>query len=193
VAVGFEDIEDSLRLLRATFVDEIEPLIDQGPGGSYAVATLVAVGHEELSRVRFGSPRGELSFAETLPKSWRPVAPSLYGALRDGLAHGYGAQTILYDGRRVVLGISTGPLPNPHRLTVGPFSEGAADVDAVLLGARRLVADLRTEFDRFEAELQRDGELRDAFLDRWVKGRERVVHDPTEAQAWRELTSQRGR
>jgi hypothetical protein len=129
VAVAFEDIEDSLRLLRATFVDDVEPLIDQGTGGSYAVATLVAVGHEELSRLRFGSPQGELSFAETLPDSWRPVAPSLYGALRDGLAHGYGAQTITYEGGRVMLGIATGPRPNPHRLVVTPFGEGGTDED----------------------------------------------------------------
>jgi hypothetical protein len=137
----------------------------------------------------FGSPRGELSFAETLPESWRGVAPSLYGALRDGLAHGYGAQTIVYAGRLVVLGISTGPRPNAHRLVVGPFGEGGTDTDAVLLSARRLVSDLRSGFDRFEAELRRDGQLRNAFGDRGMKGRKRVVHDPREVQAWRELTS----
>jgi hypothetical protein len=51
------------------------------------------------------------------------------------------------------------------------------------------VADLRDGFEQFEAELRRGGKLRDAFGKRWMKGRERVVHDPGEVQAWRNLTS----
>jgi hypothetical protein len=151
------------------------------------------VGHEELSRIRYGLPRGELSFSETLSESWRRVAPSLYGALRDGLAHGYGTQTIIYAGRRIMLGISVVPRPTPHRLVVRPLGKGGPDADAVLLSVRQLISDLRVEFDRYEVELRQDGQLRDAFLDRWKRGRERVVHDPVETRAWRELSSkQRG-
>lgn len=79
VAIPFEDIEDGFRVIREAFVDDVEPLIDQGDGGTYAAAILVAVGHEELSRIRCGrSHRGADSFTKTLQSTPKGVSIQVY-------------------------------------------------------------------------------------------------------------------
>lgn len=184
MAIPFNEIEPGFRVIREAFVDDAEPLLDQERSGP-VVALLVAIGHEELSRLRLGRPRGEESFAETLPDEWRPVAPSLYRALRNGLAHGYGTLTITFGNTRIVFGLSRTLEPGPHHLVAGPNRELEADA-VVLFNTRKLVADLRDCFDEFEVELRQDGELRDALRGRWAN-RTWPVGDPKEVEAWGRL------
>jgi hypothetical protein len=79
------------------------------------------------------------------------------------------------------------PSPGVHQLGVRPFGDADADEITVLLNVRRLVADLAGSFDRLESELREDDQFCEAFERHWIKGRTRVVRDPTEVQAWERL------
>jgi hypothetical protein len=69
-------------------------------GLNYTIALLVGCGCETLADCRGGAKRkGEKVFAELLPSDGLQVlANRLYGALRDGLAHGFDTIHLSVDG-----------------------------------------------------------------------------------------------
>jgi hypothetical protein len=106
MAMPFERIEKPFVELRDFVLNDLDRLTSQEIGGNYLAAALIMCAHEAIADLRDGRPLGELPFADSLPPKWRAVAPSLYGALRDGLVHGYEAKWIRVDARRIELGVA---------------------------------------------------------------------------------------
>lgn len=91
------EFEETLGYIRGDLVW----LIMNKPNLHYTVALLVGCGCEMLAACRDPRRRsGEIVFAEILPAGdWQVLATRLYGALRDGLAHGFDTKHILVDGK----------------------------------------------------------------------------------------------
>lgn len=106
MAMPFERIEKPFVELRDFVLNDLDRLTSQEIGGNYLAAALIMCAHEAIADLRDGRPLGELPFADSLPPKWRAVAPSFYGALRDGLVHGYEPKWIRVDARRIELGVA---------------------------------------------------------------------------------------
>jgi hypothetical protein len=91
------EFEETLGYIRG----DLDWLINNKPNLHYTVALLVGCGCEVLAACRDPRRRsGEIVFAELLPAGdWQALATRLYGALRDGLAHGFDTKHILVDGK----------------------------------------------------------------------------------------------
>jgi hypothetical protein len=177
LAVCFDQIKIDFAELRDFFLNDLERIVSQEIGGNYAVAALVMMAHEEIARVRYAKKNaGHESFSLTLPKQWQPVASSLYDALRNGLVHGYRAQTILLDSLSVEIAVSW--REHDHLTTNGA---------RVYLNAEQLSSDLRKTFDEYEAELRDQAGQRDRFLTQRRKASAWTVRNPAEAKAWQRL------
>jgi hypothetical protein len=176
--VGYETIREDFEKLRDFFLNDLDGILSLDVGGNYAVAVLVGIACEEIARVRHGEPKGERVFAEMLPEEWRPVAPSLYDAVRDGLAHRYEPSVLVLDGGdQIEVAISW---REREHLSV----EGRT----VFLNAVELVADLRDNFVEYQAALRKDADLRDRFVKHWSYGRfVKRVKGQSEADAWKRL------
>lgn len=110
-----ETVQSALSMVQPTFAEiegEFEEtlgyirgdlgwLIKNKPNLHYTVALLVGCGCEMLAACRDPRRRnGEIVFAELLPAGdWQVLATRVYGALRDGLAHGFDTKHILVDGK----------------------------------------------------------------------------------------------
>ena len=174
MAVSFEQIEPELFRLRDFVLNDLQRIVDQDVGDNYAAAGLISSTYDALGDLRgVGS---DVPFAEQLPQQWRPVAKSLYGALRNGLVHHYDPKLIVVDGRAVELVISW--RQQPHLSLQG---------GRLYLNVQQMAADLRTAFDDYEHVLHADPALRDRFLQKGRKDREAHVHNYVEAEAWRAL------
>ncbi len=90
--------------LQSFLLSDLRRIVALDVGGNFAVAALVAVACDALSKLQ--RRRDHEVFAEMLPLEWRPVSKSLYDALRNGLAHRYTMKTIVLRRRQIGLGIS---------------------------------------------------------------------------------------
>ena len=143
MAPRFEEIEPKLRELRAFVLNDLESVVDREVGGNYAAAALIVSAYDALGDLR--KEKGAVPFEEQLPATWRPVAKSLYDALRNGLVHHYDPKLIVVDGQRIELCISW--RERPH-LSI----EGAR----FNLNVQRMAVDLRVAFDDYEQALRAD-------------------------------------
>jgi len=173
VAPPFDQIEPRLHRLRAFVLNDLEGVVGREVGGNYAATALVVSAYDALGDL--SKKEGWVLFGERLPAPWRPVAKSLYEALRNGLVHHYDPKVIVVDGRRIELCISW--RERPHLSLQGA---------RVYLNVQQMAVDLRGTFEDYEAVLRHDAALRDRFWRRAGTG-EVHVYSPQEAQAWREL------
>ena len=98
--VSFADIRGEFDETLGYIRQDITWLLDHNSGLNYTIALLVGCGCETLADCRGGTKRkGEKVFAELLPSGELQVlANRLYGALRDGLAHGFDTKHLSVDG-----------------------------------------------------------------------------------------------
>jgi hypothetical protein len=179
LAPSFEQIEPAFAELRDFVLNDLQRIVSQEVGGNYAAAALISSAYEEVARLR--EQAKHVPFGDRLPVQWRPVAKSLYGALRNGLVHHYDPKLIVVDDRRVELCLSW--RERPH-LSL----EGAR----LYLNVQRMADDLRRTFDDYEQALRADATLRDRFQST-RKDREEHVSDQYEAEAWRALLGSAGK
>ena len=173
MSVAFAQIETEFNRLRSFLLNDVERILGLEPGVNYAAAAVIACGFEALADVRDGkSNAGEAPFAETLPRNWRPVAPSLFDALRNGIVHGYETQCIVANGETVQVVIAW---RHAEHL--------AWDAGRLVLNVRAMAAGLRERFAEYEDLLRKDAAARDRFLMRSGRDRERHVRG-REAEAW---------
>ena len=177
MAVTFEQIEPELRRLREFVLNDLDRILDQPVGGNYAAVAVALCAYDAIAKLEGGAnARGERPFADSLPQAWRPVAPTLYNALRNGLVHTYETKTVLASGRQIELVLSW--RERPH-LT---FED-----DRLFLNVRDIVSGLGRAFNAFTQRLRDDAELRDRFWQRSQRARTLDVLDPRETEAWRRL------
>ncbi len=179
-APTFEHIEPAFTELRDFVLNDLNLIVSQLKGGNYAATALVSSTYEELARLQ--GQEKHTAFEAQLPEQWRPVAKSLYGALRNGLIHHYDPKVIVVDERRIELAISW--RNEPHlSLRAG----------RLYLNVQQLAADLASAFENYERELRADPALRERLCDRVRKGREQNVPSQSrEAEAWRVLLAADG-
>lgn len=176
VSVTYEQVAADFVRLRDFVLGDVERILTLEPGANYAAAAVIACGFEALADVRDGHRNaGQRPFAETLPAAWRPVAPSLFDALRNGIIHGYETQRIVVAGCTVELAIAW---RDGEHLT---WSAGQ-----LVLNVRDLAEGLRERFEAYEERLNRDVQLRELFLRRRRRNRERAATG-ADAEAWRVL------
>src|SRR3954453_10317838 len=107
MAVTFEQTEPELRRLREFVLNDLDRIVDQPVGGNYAAVAVALCAYDAIANLEGGAnARGERPFADSLPQAWRPVAPTLYNALRNGLVHTYETKTVLASGRQIELVLS---------------------------------------------------------------------------------------
>jgi hypothetical protein len=115
-------------------------------------------------------------FGDTLPPEWRPVAPSVYDALRNGIIHAYAAQTIHVAGRDIRLSVAW---RGGGHLTIAG--------DWLIVVVPDLAAGLHRAFGTFEEKLRADAAQRDRFLTRHRRDSVHEVRALDEQEAWRHL------
>ncbi len=177
----FDAIKDDFTELRDFFVNDLRILLQSPIGGNYAAVLVTTTACEVLGPLRFENNGERTFFREYLvPNAWRPLAGSLYDALRNGLAHSYATKTIVnIDGLRVELGISWQEKPHLR------FDSEAS---TVYINVRELVQTLILGFETYENELKSEQELCERF--RMRREKKRIVNVPdAERQAWKKLVS----
>lgn len=98
---SFDLIEKEFYKLRDFVLNDLALLVILPKGGNYAAALLVATACEALGLLRYESGKGDEFFKNYLvPERWRPVASTIFDALRNGLAHSFETKVIVQiDGR----------------------------------------------------------------------------------------------
>ena len=101
--------------------------------------------------------RGEIVFAELLPSGESQVlANRLYGALRDGLAHGFDTKHLFVDGTEHQIYLDS---RGPQGIAIVNNSRGIG----LNIGIRSLAEALCTKITDFETLLRQDEEARKRF------------------------------
>ncbi len=178
MAVPFEEIADDFSKFRNFILNDVCQIVSRESGGNYAAVALITCACDAVAQLRYGSKNaGERVLIEMVPDEWRPVAKSLYAALRDGLVHGYDAKDILVDGRRVEITISW--REEPH-LTFSP------DRQMLYVNVQQMASDLRAAFADYETLLRGDVTDRDHFITRRREGKE-LCPEGEQRDAWRAL------
>ena len=139
MAVEFAAIERDFEELRSFILNDIRQIVALEQGANYAAAAIIACAHETLAQLHLRGSRKYATFAETLPTAWRAVAPSLFDALRNGIAHGYATKTIVVAGSRVEIGVSW---RERQHLSFDPIGE------LLYLNVQQLAKDLEAAFAR---------------------------------------------
>lgn len=183
--VGYEDIKTHFEQLRKFILNDLRILVSQENGGNYITACLIACACEVLSWLRYGERnKGETFFANMmLPSQWQPVGQSLYGALRDGIVHGYDTMFIVVGSKRVEIVVSWRLYPH---LT---FGTGGA---YIYLNVQKMAEDLKTALEKYESELKADSKLRGRYFETMKKMKNKWEKRPShkELQTWNALLSQ---
>ncbi len=105
---SYEDIRSTFEKVRDYFTYDLKLLSSQERGGNYITGFLIACACETHVRFRYGTnAKGEQFFSEKmLPDEWKPVAPSLFDAIRNGIAHCYETKPIRIGDKLLGIGIS---------------------------------------------------------------------------------------
>lgn len=118
--VSYEQIRASFEKVRHYFSYDLKLLTSVDTGGNYITGLLICCACEILSRLEYGKEDGIRFFAEEmLPVKWRPVAPNLFDAMRNGIAHFYETKSIHLTGRVVEIYLSW--RKEPHLLIHFPY------------------------------------------------------------------------
>jgi hypothetical protein len=182
VSDSFDLIEKEFYELRDFVLNDLDLLINLPKGSNYTAALLVATACEVLGRLRYESGKGDEFFKNYLvPENWRPVASTIFDALRNGLAHSFATKVIVQiPGKELNLGISW--KEKPH------FVYDAKE-SCVYLNVRNLSYALRHAFEQYETELRTDTNLCELFRKRRRKKMTINVRNDAERQEWERLLS----
>jgi hypothetical protein len=176
----WEAIEETFARLRDFVLNDLDHLVRQKEGGQFAVVTLVLAACDALGRLYYGRDTGARVFERCLPEEWKPVAETLYNALRHGFVHGYEAKSVVADGTRVSFEVAW---KGERHLT---FPDESRSVLCIV--APTLVDELRDAFNSIEVELRGDATARDEFLQRDRKDRVNKI-DGRDAESWMDAVS----
>ena len=182
VTATYNDIKDDFEELRDFFTNDLRILIQSSVGGNYAAVLIATTACEVLGPLRFEN-NGEREFFRMylLPETWRTVAPSLYDALRNGLAHSYATKTILnINGADLELGISWSEKPHlqfDHKHSV------------LYINVRKLAQQVSEALAVYEEELKAQPKLCVLYAERRKRKRIINVHTSVEREEWKALLS----
>ncbi len=180
MAVRYATIRPEVERLRDYVTNDLDLLITQDVGGNYLAAALITCACDAISYLKYGQrSRGDLVFAEILPDLWKPVAKTLYDAIRNGIVHIYETKTIILGSRRLDLGISWRAKPHLHLSATGAH---------IYVNVRQLSQDLKAAIGQFEADLKADARLRETFYKRMRRERE-LSPGASEHQKWQHVLS----
>ena len=176
--ISYEDIKPTFEKVCHNFSYDLNLLKSQILGGNYITALLIACACETLSRYRYGKEDGVRFFSEKmLPGEWRPVAPSLFDAMRNGIAHNFETKSIRIGDRLLDICISWRQEPHLH------FSP---DKKILYLNIQTMVGQILGLLREYEESLVSDPELRRHFSEAmqadWIKKPE-----GDELKAWKGL------
>ena len=182
MTISFDSIKNDFYELRDFILNDLELLVSLPRGGNYAAALLITTACETIGRLRYKAGDGSEFFKNYLvPNDWKPVAFSIFDALRNGLAHSFATKAIIQIPEAPLeLGISW--KEKPH-FTYDP-NEGC-----VYINIADLSRALKRGFDIYEKELRADPKLSDLFRKRRQRKRALDVRDHTEGEAWKKLLS----
>jgi len=182
MTVAYEVIKTHFEQLRDSVLNDLHLLASQEKGGNYITACLIACACEAFSWFRYGLPRkGELFFTDMmLPPEWQPVGPSLYGALRDGIVHGYDTMFVLVGSRRVEIVVSW---RNYSHLTFG------RDGTYMYLNVQAMARNMKDALGKYELELKTDSKRRAQYdkTMRKMKNKWEKRAGPKEIPTWNRL------
>jgi hypothetical protein len=180
VSVGYikQEFDETLGYIRG----DLKWLLDNS-GLNYTIALLIGCGCEMLSACGGDRSRsGERIFMELLPVEWIPLAERVYGALRDGLAHGFDTKHLLIDREEHQIYLNA---QGRQGIQIVKSDRGVG----LSIGLRILAEGLCTKIDEFERLLQHDEDARERFL----RARQpAAVLNAKEAHAWRTLVETAG-
>jgi hypothetical protein len=153
--VSYEDIRETFEKIHAYFTYDLKLLSGQSKGGNYITALLIACACETLARFRYGKSNGAQFFAkEMLTEEWRPVAPSLFDAMRNGIAHCYETKPIRIDDKLIDIGISW----REH-----PHLQFSRDKNVLYLNIQTMAEQILKLLQEYESSLKADQKLRLQF------------------------------
>ena len=182
MTVDFEVIKPHFQQLREFILNDLQLLVSQEKGGNYITACLIACACEALSWLRYGKPyKGEDFFAKMMvPANWQPVGKSLYGALRDGIVHGYDTMFIVVGSRRVEIVVSWRLYPHLSFGKAGAY---------LYLNVQTMADDLRAALEKYELELKANPKLRGLYFEtmKKMKCKWEKQPGPKELGVWNEL------
>jgi hypothetical protein len=182
MAVDYEMIRPHFEELRNFILNDLQLLVSQKNGGNYITACLIACACEAMSWLRYGVPqKGELFFKEMmLPDKWKPVASSLYSALRDGIVHGYNTKTIIVGSRRGEIAVSWRNFSHLMVHKAGAY---------IYLNMQTMATDLKSALQKYEAELKADPKLRERYFEVITKMKNKWEKQPgpKELETWKAL------
>lgn len=178
MATTYETIRPRFEQVQDYVVSDLDRVIEQTDGGNYIAAALITCACDALSNLKYGQQnRGYLFFEDLLPSEWRPVAKSLYEAIRHGLIHTYDTRLICIGPRELEVIISWGQKPHLH------LSENGKQI---YINIKSLSNDFKAALKQFESDLQEQPTLRDTFarsINRWRK--QQIAKD--EVAKWEQL------
>jgi hypothetical protein len=178
VATTYEAIRSRFEQVRDYVVSDLDRVIEQTDGGNYIAAALITCACDALSNLKHGRENhGYLFFKELLPNEWRPVAKSLYEAIRHGLVHTYDTRLICIGPRELEVIISWGQKPHLR------LSENGKQV---YINIRQLSQDFKAALKRFESDLQEQATLRDTFARSIHRWRKQLIAK-SEVEKWEQL------
>ena len=174
-----QEFAESLGYIRG----DIDSLIKNDSGLNYTIALLIGCGCEMLAACSSENTRlGEKVFAEFLPTEWQPLANRIYGALRDGLAHGFDTKHLRLDGKEHQIYLS---VRGTQGIRIIKNNRGVG----LHIGIRSLAEALCAKITDFEALLECDDDARRRF----INARQRPADlNTAEAAAWRALVAAAG-
>lgn len=181
MAVSYDDIKEDYERVRHNITNDLTLLVSQDIGGNYLAAFLIACACETIGWYKYNSPHeGNMILKELLPAEWKPVAFSLYDAMRNGIGHRYETKALKVEGARLDICISW--KEKPH-LTFSP------DKSTVYLNVETMAAQVHVLFRQYESDLRDSQDLRGKFLN-GSRGKWETPPPESERAAWVQLRSQ---
>jgi hypothetical protein len=155
MGVSYEDIKDDFERVQHYITNDLSILVSQDVGGNYLAAFLIACACETIAWYKYHNQlKGHLILKELLPVEWKPVAFSLYDAMRNGIGHRYETKTLKVEGKRLDICISW--KEKPH-LTFSP------DKSAVYLNVKQMALQVHAIFGQYQNDLRNSPDLRVKF------------------------------
>ena len=155
MATSYEAIRREFAQVQDYIIGDLDRLTALEHGGNYIAAALITCACDALSYLKHGKQNeGYRFFEEMLPSEWRPVAKSLYEAIRHGIVHSYDTQLICIGSRELDVTISWGQKPHLHL---------SADEKHIYVNIKNLSMDFKTAVAQFKSDLEQQDKLRDIF------------------------------
>jgi len=178
--IPYSRIKTRFKRVRRFLTNDLKLLVIQPSGGNYLAAFMIACACDTIAWFRYGTNRGDSILAENLlPPAWRPVAPSIYDAMRNGIAHRYETKILLIGDKRVEIGISWKKKPHLR------FSRNRK---VVFLNIQTLAQQVFDMLNAYEQELKTDASLRERFYQS-MRGKWEKKTQDAELEAWKTILS----